>query len=186
MTRFLVYGGTFDPPHVGHVQVPHAAMLHLGFNQVIYVLARLSPLKIDAPPTQHEHRLAMLQLALRDAPWATISEIEIDRCGTSYTIDTLEILQSTMGDGDAMRLLIGADQWEQFDAWHRWQEIITIANPVVMPREGYTLNDERTLPINALPAESTIIRDLVAHDEPIDQLVDPNVAAYITKHSLYR
>lgn len=186
MTRYLIYGGTFDPPHIGHVQVPQAAMLHLGFDQVIYVPANISPLKTDTPPTSIEHRLAMLELALQDHTWANISKVEIDRGGTSYTIDTLETLLSTVAECNEMRLLIGADQWEQFQSWHRWEEILALADPAVMPRLGSSLRDDRILPIDPLPATSTDIRELVHTGKPIDHLVCPQIAAYIAQHNLYR
>ena len=177
MTQTLLYGGTFDPVHTGHVEVPFAAMQHLGFDRVLYVPANIAPLKEDAP-TPSSHRLAMLQLA-----WAEISPIELDREGTSYTIDTLEALQT---EGDSIRLLIGADQWQQFQSWKRWDEIIELANPVVMPREGYAIDHERILPIRPLTATSTDIRTFVRDGASIEPLVDPRVAAYITKHNLYR
>ena len=182
MTTTLLYGGTFDPVHNGHVQVPLAAMQHLGFDRVLYVPANIPPLKEDAS-TPPSHRLAMLQLALSDSPWAEISTIELDREGTSYTIDTLEALHS---DGDSMRLLIGADQWQQFQSWKRWDEIIKLADPVVMPREGCEIEHERILPIHPLPATSTDIRTFIRDGVSIEPLVDPQVAAYITKHNLYR
>lgn len=182
MTTTLLYGGTFDPVHNGHVQVPLAAMQHLGFDRVLYVPANIPPLK-ECAPTLPSHRLAMLQLALRDLPWAEISTIELDREGTSYTIDTLEALYSA---GDSMRLLIGADQWQQFQSWKRWEEIIELADPVVMPREGCEIEHERILPIHPLPATSTDIRTFVRDGVSIEPLVDPQVAAYITKHNLYR
>ena len=78
MSRTLIYGGTFDPPHLAHVQVPHAAMVTLEFERVLFIPAFQSPLK-DKTPTSDVHRIAMLELALEDAPWAEISKIEIDR-----------------------------------------------------------------------------------------------------------
>ena len=69
MTRTLLYGGSFDPPHIAHIQVPHAAMECLGFDRVLYVPAFQSPLK-ETTPTSANHRIAMLELALADCPWA--------------------------------------------------------------------------------------------------------------------
>ena len=182
MTTTLLYGGAFDPVHNGHVQVPLAAMQHLGFSRVLFVPANIAPLKENAR-TPSSHRLAMLQLALADSLWAEITTIELDRDGTSYTIDTIEALHS---EGDSIRLLIGADQWQQFQSWKRWEEIIELADPVVMPREGCDIEHERILPIQPLPATSTDIRTFVRDGASIEPLVDPQVAAYITKHNLYR
>jgi nicotinate-nucleotide adenylyltransferase len=99
------------------------------------------------------------------------------------TQSTLEALHT---EGDSIRLLIGADQWQQFQSWKRWDEIIELANPVVMPREGYAIDHERILPIRPLTATSTDIRTFVRDGASIEPLVDPRVATYITKHNLYR
>jgi nicotinate-nucleotide adenylyltransferase len=182
MTSTLLYGGTFDPVHNGHVDVPFAALQHLGFDRVLFVPAHIAPLK-ERAPTPSNHRHAMLQLALADSPWAEISTVELDREGTSYTIDTIE---AVLAEGESIRLLIGADQWKQFQSWKRWEEIIAIANPAIMPREGCDVEDERLLPITPLTAASTHIRSLVRDGTSIEHLVNPQVAAYITKHNLYR
>ncbi len=92
MTKTLLYGGTFDPTHFSHVQLPLAAMRELEFDRVLYVPAFQSPLK-NTPQSSSEHRLEMLQLALAGCNWAEISTIELDRGGTSYMIDTIESLQ---------------------------------------------------------------------------------------------
>jgi nicotinate-nucleotide adenylyltransferase len=182
MTRTLLYGGTFDPPHIAHVHIPHKAMVSLEFDRVLYVPANVTPLK-EASSTPVNHRLAMLQLALNGCEWAEISTIEIERGGQSYTIDTIESLQN---EGDELRLLIGADQWVQFEQWKRWEDIIRLANPVIMPRDEFDVCDERLLQIDSLPAVSSDIRHRIATGDAIDDLVPPKVAAYITQHQLYQ
>ena len=181
MTQTLLYGGTFDPPHLAHVELPRAAMEHLGFDRVLYVLAHQSPLK-DSPLTSETHRLAMLELALQDCQWAEASSIELDRGGTSYTIDTIESFRK---EGDELRLLIGADQWLQFKQWRRWEDILRLANPVILPRDGFEVSSERLLQIDSLPAVSTDVRELIKQGKSID-IVLPEVAAYITQHQLYQ
>ena len=184
MTKILLYGGTFDPPHISHTQLPFAALRELDFDQVLYVPAFQSPLK-SSPHSSTAHRLGMLQLALADCKWAEISTIELDRGGTSYTIDTIESLQR---NGDEIRLLIGADQWAQFQQWHRWEDIIRLANPAIMPRVGFDsvdCKDDRILPIDTLPCVSTEIRSFISAGKPIDSLVTLEVAQYIAKHQLY-
>lgn len=182
MTRTLLYGGSFDPPHRGHVEIPHAAMLHLQFDRVLYVPAYQSPHKTDARLASIEHRLAMLRIAISDCPWAEISTIELDRGGISYTIDTIESLQH---DEDEIRLLIGADQWEQFERWHRWEDILELAEPVVMPRAGFELDDTVVLPIEPFDAIATDIRTRINNNQAIDDLVLEGVAKYIAQHGLY-
>ena len=181
MTRALLYGGSFDPTHLGHVHLSHMAMKKLSFDTVIFVPAFQSPLK-EAKPTEQHHRLAMLELALEDCDWAEISTLELERGGTSYTIDTVEALQGTY---DELRLLLGSDQFEQFTKWHRWEEITTLANPAIMPRKGFETDDARLLHIDPLSATSTDIRALVCDGESIDTLVQHQVAQYIAQNKLY-
>mgnify|MGYP001272352223 CR=1 FL=1 len=181
MTRTLLYGGSFDPPHPGHIEVPREAMEHLAFDHVLYVPAFQSPLK-QRKPTDKKHRVAMLELALADCQWASISTIELAREETSYTINTIEALHATYDD---MRLLIGADQWSQFRQWHRWEDILKLANPAIMPRVGFDVCDDRLLPISQLPSTSTAIREQIQRGENIKDLVVPSVAQYIAQHGLY-
>ena len=181
MKKVLLYGGSFDPPHRAHVDIPNEAMKHIGFDEVLYVPAYQSPLK-DHVLTPAKHRLAMLEIALRDEPWATISTIELDRKGTSFTIDTIESLQN---EDTQLRLLIGADQWEQFPSWKKYEDIITLADPVIMPRVGFSNDDPRVVPIEELPTSSSSIRQLIGRGEPINPYVTTEVASYIAEHNLY-
>ena len=161
--------------------MPQKAMECLAFDHVLYVPAFQSPLKNQKPSADH-HRLEMLKLALADCPWASISTIELERGETSYTIDTIESIQN---DHEELRLLIGADQWAQFKNWHRWEDILRLANPAIMPREGFAICDERLLPIAKLQSMSTNIRKRVQEGNPIGDSVPPEVAEYITEHGLY-
>jgi nicotinate-nucleotide adenylyltransferase len=181
MTRVLLFGGSFDPPHLGHIEVPYAAMKFLSFDHVLYMPVFQSPLK-GKPKVDTHHRLAMLQLALADCPWASISTLELDRGGTSYTIATINAL---LGEYDELRLLIGVDQWAQFQKWHCWEEIIKLANPAIMPREGFSDQDASVLQIPALPSASTSVRKQVESGLKIEGLVHPEVAQYIAQHQLY-
>tara|TARA_B100000959_G_scaffold235979_1_gene254536 strand:+ start:609 stop:1157 length:549 start_codon:yes stop_codon:yes gene_type:complete len=181
MSRTLLYGGSFDPPHIAHIDIPRFAMEFLQFDHVLYIPVFQSPLKNNYSTDSH-HRLAMLKLALADCTWASISTIELDRGGTSYTIDTIEELQNKY---DELRLLIGADQWAQFKQWYRWEDILKLANPAIMPRDGFEESDERILPIKPITTGSTDIRRLVQSGESIDKLVLPTVAQYIAEHQLY-
>ncbi len=182
MNGTLLYGGTFDPPHIAHVTLPHEAMNALSFDRVLYIPAHQSPLK-DEPQTSAAHRLQMLTLALQDSPWAEISTIELDRGGTSYTIDTIEALQHP---DEEIRLLVGADQWAQIREWKRWEDIIRIANPIVLPRSGYDVQDQRIVEITPMPEVSTDIRHCIQQGMPITGLVPPRVATYIAQHNLYQ
>ncbi|MBT5136105.1 MAG: nicotinate (nicotinamide) nucleotide adenylyltransferase [Phycisphaerae bacterium] len=181
MCNVLIYGGSFDPPHLGHVRVPKEAMDFLSFDKVVFVPAFQSPLK-DRIPTASSHRIAMLNLAVQGLEWAEISEMEIEREGTSFTIDSIEAL---LGTYNSIRLLIGADQWEQFERWHRWEDITRLAKPAIMPRVGYNSPVEHTLPIAPLTCASTEIRECIASRNDPNAFLHPEVAKYIAEHNLY-
>lgn len=129
----LVFGGSFDPPTLAHVVLPQAAALSLEAHRVRYVPAAISPHKTDTPPVAAEHRLCMLRLTLAGWDQAVIDLQELDREGPSYTIDTLEALAEQ--DPCVRRLLMGSDQAVVFHRWHRWNDIIALAEPVVLLRD---------------------------------------------------
>ena len=153
----LIFGGSFDPPHRGHLTLPFEAAARLGCDEVVFVPARINPLKQDAPPADPADRIKMLEAAIKHripdprGPRITarIDHREVDREGPSFTIETLESIQRELleeADADEvssrqrpqLRLLIGSDQALDFDRWRDWQKIIALAPPVVMPRPPET------------------------------------------------
>jgi nicotinate-nucleotide adenylyltransferase len=157
-------------------------MVSLGFNRVLYVPAFQSPLK-DEPSTTYVHRLAMLELALVDCDWAEISTIELERGGTSYTINTIK---SLIQEGDELRLLIGADQWARFEQWKQWEDILRLANPAIMPRVGVPVQDSRVLQITSLSEASSVIQEQILAGSNVNAHLHPDVKKYIAKHKLYQ
>ena len=181
MAQILLYGGSFGPPHLAHVLLPKQIMEQIGFTKVLYIPAAQSPLK-EAQPASSHHRLAMLKLALQSCSWASISTIELERGHTSYTIDTIEKLQN---DKDEMRLLIGADQWDQFEQWHRFKDIAALVPPIVVPRDGFPDKIRQNVSVEQMPETSTYIRERIKEGRTIDKMVHPNVLKYIKEHNLY-
>ena len=207
--RVLIFGGTFDPPHRAHIELPQFAARELGCARIIYIPAALNPLKAGAntvPPTPAEHRLAMLRLALRDVQNAEISTIELDRPPPSFAIDTLRALVAGARDRSLMVfLLIGADQALDFHRWREWQEVVKLARPAVMLRPPWTRDllaaalqgrydamEARqwlnwtlaTLPL--LDVNATDIRARLVAGRSVAGLIDPRVEAFIRDHELYR
>jgi len=192
----LVFGGSFDPPTLAHVLLPKKAMHHEGADRVRFVIANTSPHKVDHPPLVSSHRLAMLKLALAEAPWACIDTRELDREGPSYMIDTLESLHSDVPMH--RRLLIGSDQATAFHRWHRWADIIELASPLVLMRDSDSVDAmladiehhqgtgarERwkswVINVPRRPDSSTHVRK----HQSLDHVPD-SVAAYIQTHELY-
>lgn len=202
----LLFGGSFDPPHVAHRQLPLLAMEAIGADAVVYIPAALSPFKTGQPPTDSKHRLEMLRLTLANEPRAVIRTDELDRFAASggkpsYTIDTITALQTQLGDGVKLRLLIGADQLASFDRWRQWQRIIALAEPVVMVRPPATRESmlaslpagfdadpwrKRMVELPVIDVSSTVIRQRIAAGESVHGLVMPEVESYIAAHGLYR
>ena len=136
--QILLFGGTFDPPHRAHVDMPFEVARRIGCTDVVYVPANVNPLKVDTPPTSPKHRLEMLRRALAGKSGAKISRCELERPGPSYMVDTLEILRKELRGKDGtlprIRLMMGSDQALQFTKWHEWKRILDYATPVVVLR----------------------------------------------------
>lgn len=199
----LIFGGTFDPPHRAHVELPPLAAKAVGCDRIIYVPAAINPLKTDHPPAPAGDRLAMLRLALRQQPGVEISTIELDRPGPSYTIDTVTALRRQLGDDVILRLLIGADQALEFHRWKDWRRLLEMTNPVVMLRPPWNLasferqlrqthGDAKTLPVifqvldlPVIDISATALREALNRGEDTSAMLDPEVAAYICSRGLY-
>ena len=202
--RILIFGGTFDPPHRAHIELPALIAERLGCDRIIYVPAARSPFKTEATPTADEDRLAMLRLAIGDVPNAEISTIELDRGGVSYFIDTIEALRGQYGDDVELRFLMGADQALEFNKWKDWRRILELATPAVMLRPPWeaasfraALRDslgeedaacwmEWTVDVPLLDISASVIRAQLARGEGAVEGLDPVVAQYIAEHHLYR
>ena len=207
----LLFGGTFDPPHLAHVELPMLVADEIACDEVVYIPAAINPLKSDAPPTPKAHRLAMLEIALRDQSRARISTIELEREGPSYFVDTLEqLIELEEAAGDAgdrpsggRRFLIGADQALQFHRWRNWERILELAEPVVMLRPPWEeadfhaaladagLDEEareawmRRIVIAPIrDIDSTSIRELLREGRDASHLLDRAVLAYNHQHGL--
>jgi len=138
VTSVLVFGGSFDPPTLAHIELPALARDRAGLDWLLYIPAAESPGKGSRPTAGGIDRAAMLRAALEGRERCSVSTIELDRAqrqpGPSYTVDTLRELCQRLGDGVRMRLLIGADQAASFHAWREPRQIIELAEPLVMLR----------------------------------------------------
>jgi nicotinate-nucleotide adenylyltransferase len=202
-TRVLVFGGTFDPPHLAHTTLPPLVAGRLGCHRIIYIPAAANPLKTDQPVTEAHHRLAMLEFAVADVPGAEISTIELERPGPSYTIETLEALGRLLEEGTDLFMLIGSDQALSFHKWKDWQRILELATPAVMVRppldrdifrqrlaERYDAAEtarwlDHSVAVPQLDICASGLRERLESDGDVRGLLQPTVLAYIRKHGLY-
>jgi nicotinate-nucleotide adenylyltransferase len=204
----IVFGGTFDPPHRAHIELPRAVRNVAGADALLYIPAAQSPLKRAAPGASADERLEMLRLALADDPRSLVTTIELDRGGAaSFTIDTLRSLAAQFGPHVTMRLLIGADQAAEFHRWREPREIINLAEPLVMlrvPAESWDALrgrmavhwtdaetgqwGRRVVSVPTLDVSATRIREMLsmgAPDADFEGLLPRPVLAYIRHRGLY-
>lgn len=196
----LVFGGTFDPPHRGHVAIAQAAADLVGASSILVVPAAINPQRSGSPPAPAADRLAMTRLAFRHEPRAEVLDLEIARGGPSFTIDTLREL-ARLRPGIRFRLLIGGDQAVNFTTWREWREVERLAEPAIVarpPLDAAALTAElrrvhgaeanrwtaRILPVPTTPERSTAIREALAAGSATDDL-DPGVARYAVERGLW-
>jgi nicotinate-nucleotide adenylyltransferase len=186
--RLGIFGGSFDPPHVGHLLVVADAFDALGLDRVIFVPARVQPLKAGVPVTDARDRLAMVRLLVGDDPRFAVDPIEIDRRGLSYTVDTLATFAERHPQSERF-FLIGTDVLASFGQWREPERVLRLATLAVMQRSG----ENSSLPPGAIRVEtrrvdvsSTEIRDRVRGGRTIRGFVPEAVEAYIASQRLYR
>ncbi len=194
MMRLGIYGGTFNPIHSGHLIIAQTACSQCKLNQLLFVPSARPPHKHHSPLIAPEHRYAMAALATQDNPRFGISDIELQRPGLSYTVETLRALQQTQGLDCALFFLVGADRLVDIDTWRSGHEIFEMAQVVVVPREGVDLHRTPTvlrdrvilLPEPHTDISSTDIRRRLRAGDSIKNLVPDPVEVYIRKHRLYQ
>jgi nicotinate-nucleotide adenylyltransferase len=190
--RLGVMGGTFDPVHHGHLVAASEVAAEFGLDEVIFVPTGKPTFKQDQDVTLPEHRYLMTVIATASNPRFTVSRVDIDREGLTYTTDTLRDLIAQRGDADLF-FITGADALEQILTWKDADELFTMAHFVGVTRPGHALTvdglpTERVsvLEIPALAISSTDIRARARAGKPVWYLVPDGVVQYIAKHRLYR
>jgi nicotinate-nucleotide adenylyltransferase len=195
-----VLGGTFDPVHLGHISMAEEARDALGLNQVILVPAGQPMSKPNRPITPAGHRLKMLRLALKDKYHLTVSAIETERTGPSFTVDTITALRQKYGVKAEIYFILGWDSLEQLPEWREPARLINICWLAAVPRPGCPQPNLEELEIKIpgiskkvvflekpnIDISATDIREQAAKGKSIDGLVPGPVAEYIKKHKLYQ
>jgi nicotinate-nucleotide adenylyltransferase len=203
--NIVVFGGTFDPVHFGHLITARAAAERCAFDRITLMPTASPPHKPEAHAAG-EHRLAMLELAVGDDELFDISQIELFRTGPSYTLDTLQTLRREHGVDAKLYWIIGADMLWGLETWHHAEEVVDLAQIIVTARPPWKekmteLLDELESKFGCkrierirsgmvdtplIDVSSSEIRRRAAEGRPIRYLVPESVGAYIKKHGLYR
>ncbi len=190
--RLGVFGGTFDPIHLGHLILAEIARYLLALDRVLFIPARTPPHK-GSTPTEPEHRLRMTHLATDSNPHFAVSEVELRREGPSYTVDTLRELRDE-NPGAEHYLLMGADSARDLESWKDHQVLLEDSTVVVLGRPGVEATSlppavgrrATVLSTPHLEISSSEIRRLVRDGGTIRYLVPDNVESYIRSEGLYR
>jgi nicotinate-nucleotide adenylyltransferase len=188
--RLGIYGGSFDPPHLGHLLPVLDAAEQLGLDGVRYVPAAVQPLKVGRASASAADRLAMTERLVQGIPGFSVDPAEIDRPGLSFTVDTLAGLAAEVPGAERF-LLLGADAYVLFDQWREPDRIRSLATVVVMVRGGDTVPPRvvpgmQVLQTRRVDISSTELRARVRDGRTIRGFVPDAVADYIAEHRLYR
>ena len=194
--RIALYGGTFDPVHLGHLEVARRVQELFEIKKVLFVPAQVAPHKVGKLVSAPLHRHTMLALATQNDPNLAISTFELDAPDRSYTINTLTHFVGSLGETADLFFIMGADSWSEISTWREWERLLQIVNHIVVTRPGYEV--DKTLPSRAArvfftdavmkDVSATNIRRLAASArfDEFAELVPEPVAEYIRKYELYR
>jgi nicotinate-nucleotide adenylyltransferase len=200
--KIVLFGGTFDPVHTGHIDVAQAAAKKVGSKKVVLIPARRSPHKNQKPLAPDNDRVAMLQLAIEGKNLFQISTVELNRAEPSYTIDTIHQLKQKFGPDCELHWLIGADMLKSLPLWYRIFELMNECCISVMNRGGYEKPDfdslkgkldednieklkKNMIETPFIEISSTEIRHKLADEEDVSKYLHPKVWDYIKKFRLY-
>lgn len=191
MKATYLFGGSFDPIHIGHAMLANHVSQLPGVEELWLMPGRVNPLKADRPPTADEHRLRMCSLVAERCANVRVTDVELRLPEPSYTWRTLEHLRENF-PGRRFVLLIGSDNWLCFDRWARHEEILRSCGLAIYPRPGFDV-DPAALPVNVRYLEnppiarisSTFVRRELAEGKNLRYLVPADVLEYIKIHRLY-
>lgn len=200
-SRIVLFGGTFDPVHLGHTTVAAHAREHLDAEKVVFVPAKRSPLKGFMPRASDEDRLAMIVLATDDDPTVQVSDCELKRPVPSYTLDTIRTFEAQHRQSE-FYWLVGADGVDDLRLWHNITDLLDACNICTMYRAGYEKPDfgkyeaiwgiqrveklrKNVIPTPLVDVSSTIVRGRIGQGKDVSGMLHPAVVQYIEQRNLY-
>lgn len=201
--KIVLFGGTFDPVHLGHTTVAAAAREHIGAQKIVFVPAKRSPLKDCSPEAGDDDRFAMIALAIAGREDFELSDYELKKAEPSYTLETVRRFQADYGGGAAICWLAGADVIDELPRWYRITELLDTCSLCVMYRAGCKPPDfarcaalwgprrveklqKNIVPTPLIDISSTDIRNGLAAGRDVAHMLHPLVADYIREHNLYQ
>ncbi|MER2190165.1 MAG: nicotinate-nucleotide adenylyltransferase [Solibacillus sp.] len=187
MKKVGIFGGTFNPPHIGHLIMANEAYEALGLDEVRFMPNAKAPHKAVAEEVTNAQRLRLVELAVATSPQFTVERFEMTRGGVSYTVDTMRELIAREPD-TKFYFIIGGDMIDSLHTWYRIDELMSLVQFVGVRRPG--TKAETTYPVQMIEApeinlSSTFIRQRLQHGGTLQFLLEPAVEAYIRKEGLY-
>lgn len=189
-----LFGGSFDPPHAGHLAVARRALEFGQLQRVLWMPAARSPFKRgQAPRASDAQRVELLRLLLCDQAGMELSTLELERGGPSYTIDTVESLQRQLPAGTRLVLIIGEDNWAQLPAWHRARELLERVELLIVHRSAAAPGDPAWaakyktsfVPMPAVDLSSSALRDALVGARAAPPGLAPELFRYMQAQRLY-
>lgn len=201
--RIILFGGSFDPIHNGHIKVVSFAADYLDAEKVIFIPARRSPHKESFPDASDEDRVEMIKAAIKGFDRFEISDFELNRPDPSYTLDTVIHFKRSFSPATEFFLLVGADIIKDLHRWYKVNDLLRQCNLCVMYRAGSKLPDfasqdayfgpemvqklqKNVIETPLVDISSTDIRSKIASGRPFENLVGEKVSEYIKKNGLYQ
>ena len=201
--RIILFGGSFNPVHLGHIEIAHCAAKKIVAKKIILIPANRSPHKQAAPEASGVDRMKMLALATADKPVFEINDCELNRPGPSYTLDTIRYFREKLGSDTALHLLVGADVLTELGKWYKVNELMDECIITVMCRGGFERDDfgdlekyvgsERLkrllgnmVETPTMEISSSQIRQMIKTGQSTEGLLCEAVADYIAQKQLYK
>jgi len=185
--KICLFGGTFDPIHLGHTFIAQQAAFQLGIDKVIFLPCKQSPHKLETQAISADDRLKMCQLATSKLPWAEVSDYDLTSPAPSYSWRTAEHFKKLYPDAQLFWLM-GTDQWESISRWVRAKHFASLLNIIVYSRDSKAIPTEgfESTLLNILqhPASATAVRQQIGNKQNPSWL-HPNVASYVKENQLY-
>lgn len=193
--RIGLLGGSFDPVHIAHIALAKAALQSLQLAEV-QLLPAANPWQKKYLGADEKHRLAMLELAIKNEPHLTVNPVEIERGGATYTYDTV----SQLSTDNSYFWILGSDQLQGFPTWSHWQDILQYVELAVAQRPGDPIDPPpelqnhlnllgktlHTIDFAPTPLSATLIRERLQQHQSVATMVSPCVEHYIQQHQLYQ
>lgn len=212
--RVGLFGGTFNPIHLGHLRGAEQIREAFGLQEVIFIPAALPPHKVTEKIIEAHHRLEMVKRAIQKNPYFSASDVELRRSGKSYSIDTIRYFRERH-QSSLFFFILGRDAFVEIETWKEYQHLFSLCNFIVMTRPGFQKSSSSPFPLpeSLIPAfrydqkaqawvhssgytlffkeikfldiSSTRVRELIEKGESVRDLIPPEVEAYVREHGLY-